>query len=67
MHICEDHEEMLPAGVPPLLLPDTCEQAHHLLLCLEIGLYPTVLDGILRSEYQPTETNEFNTDPARDR
>lgn len=58
---------MLPEGIPPMLLPDTSEQAHRLLLCLELGLYPTALDGILRSEYQPNDTNIFNTAPEEGR
>jgi len=41
MHISEDHDSMLPDGVRPMLLPDTQEEARYLLLCLELGLYPT--------------------------
>lgn len=41
MHICEDQEEMLPEGIPPILMPDTEEEALLLLLFLETGLYPT--------------------------
>lgn len=55
MHICEDHDEMLPDGVRPMWMPDTEEEASFLLCLLEAGLYPD------------EDTSEMNlpTDPGR--
>jgi hypothetical protein len=41
MHISEDHEEMLPEDIAPMLTPDTAEEVLCLLLCLKLELYPT--------------------------
>jgi hypothetical protein len=41
MHVCQSHEEMLPEGIPPMLMPDSKEEARLLWLILELGLYPT--------------------------
>lgn len=45
MHICEDHEEMLPEGIPPMLFPDSSEEAEALVSCLELNLYPTTVSS----------------------
>ena len=37
MHICDDHEELLPDGARPMLMPDTGEEAGLLLCLLENG------------------------------
>ena len=39
MPICEDHEEMLPEGVKPMLMPDTQNEVGTHLLFLETKKY----------------------------
>lgn len=39
MHICDDHKEMLPEGIPPMLMPDTQEDAVFLLSFLKCGFF----------------------------
>lgn len=41
MHVCDDHEEMLPEGISPMVMPDTEEEAWFLLLYLDLGFYLT--------------------------
>lgn len=42
MHIPDDHERMLPEEIRPMIMPDTRQEAHLLLLCLECGFYSTI-------------------------
>jgi len=41
MYVSEEHEEMLPDDVRPILMPDSKSEAMLLLLLLELGFYPT--------------------------
>ncbi len=61
MHICDAHKEMLTEGIDPMVMPDTPVQARYLLLCLELGLYPTATTEPL------AEQDESESAPKRAR
>jgi len=42
MHISRAHEDMLPEGVTPMLMPDTQREAELLVLMMDCRLYPSV-------------------------
>ena len=60
MHICEDHEELLPDGVRPMLMPHTEEEATLLLRLLENGCYP---GGTLFDLELPTDPDRHDSFP----
>lgn len=59
MHICEDHDEMLPDGVQPMWMPDTEEEANFLLCLLEAGLYPNEDTSGMNSPPNPGRFDSF--------
>ncbi len=44
VHVCDDHEEMLPDKINPVLMPDTMEEARVLLLFLDMTICLTIED-----------------------
>lgn len=41
MYVPEGHKDVLPELISPMLMPGSSEEARLLVLCLEIGLFPT--------------------------
>jgi len=61
MHICDEHEELLPDGVRPMLMPDTEEEAGLLLCLLENGCYPG--EAFFELEL-PTDPDRHDSSPG---
>jgi len=67
MHHCTAHEEMLPEGIRPMLMPDTPEEAEVLISCLELGLYPTTARPSMMTETQVTSPDSSEPHAGNER